>query len=63
VTDADRRTVRTLVQTGIALAAAAPLLVDATWPGAGIVLAVAAAITRVMSLDAVDRLLPSWLRR
>lgn len=65
--DSTRRTIRTTVQTGLSLAAAAPLIVDASgipqtaW-GVGAGLAVAAGITRVMALPAVDRLLPRWLR-
>jgi hypothetical protein len=65
--DSTRRTIRTTVQTALSLAAAAPLIVDASgipqtaW-GVGAGLAVAAGITRVMALPAVDRLLPRWLR-
>ncbi|MBB5940071.1 hypothetical protein [Streptomyces zagrosensis] len=63
MTDANRRTIRTLVQTGLALAAALPLLVEAAVPGAAAALAVATLFTKVMSLGAVDALLPAWLRR
>lgn len=67
MTDATRRTVRTVVQTVLALAAGAPLIIDAagipqTATGVGVVLAVAAGITRVMALPVVDGLLPRWLR-
>lgn len=65
--DSTRRTIRTVLQTGLSLAAAAPLIVDAAgisqtaW-GVGAGLAVAAGVTRVMALPVVERLLPSWLR-
>ncbi|MET3984227.1 hypothetical protein [Streptomyces sp. PvR034] len=67
MTDAQRRTARTIVQTVLALAAGLPLIIDAsgipqTAAGVGIALAVAGAITRVMALPVVDRLLPAWLR-
>ncbi|MCF2530678.1 hypothetical protein [Yinghuangia soli] len=66
--DAARRTVRTVLQTALALAAALPLIVSAaglpeSLPGVALALAVAAGVTRVMALEAVDRLLPGWLRR
>jgi hypothetical protein len=67
MSDAARRTVRTVLQTLLAVAAGLPLLVDAsgvaqTLPGIGVALAVSGAITRVMALPLVDRLLPSWLQ-
>lgn len=67
MTDAARRTLRTIVQTVIGLAAATPLIIDAagiprTAAGVGVALAVAAGLTRVMALDAVQKLLPKWLR-
>ncbi|MEL3944509.1 hypothetical protein [Streptomyces sp. LNU-CPARS28] len=67
MTDASRRTVRTLVQNVLAIAAGLPLIIDAagieqTAAGVGLALAVAAAITRVMALPVVDNLLPAWLR-
>lgn len=67
ITDSTRRVLRTLVQGVLSLAAAAPLLVlssgiPAQTAGVGIFLAVAAGITRVMAVPAVDGLLPSWLR-
>ncbi|MFD6889307.1 hypothetical protein [Streptomyces sp. NPDC059957] len=67
MTDAQRRTARTIVQTVLALASGLPLIIDAsgipqTAAGVGIALAVAGAITRVMALPVVDRLLPAWLR-
>ncbi|KOX16579.1 MULTISPECIES: hypothetical protein [unclassified Streptomyces] len=67
MTDATRRTVRTVVQTVLALAAGLPLIIDAagipqTAAGVGVALAVAAGITRVMALPVVENLLPAWLR-
>jgi hypothetical protein len=67
MSDASRRTVRTVVQLLLGLAAGLPLLVHTaglpdTLPGLGTVLAVAAAVTRLMALPAVDALLPGWLR-
>lgn len=67
MTDSTRRTIRTTVQTVLAIAAALPLIVQAsglpeTLPGIGVLLAVAAGLTRVMALPAVDALLPAWLR-
>lgn len=68
MTDAARRTARTVLQTVLAVAAGLPLIVDAagipaSLPGVGVTLAVAAGLTRVMSLPLVDGLLPSWLRK
>ncbi|WP_327354629.1 hypothetical protein [Streptomyces sp. NBC_01304] len=64
MTDATRRTVRTTVQTLLALI---PLLAgDATAdsiPALAGVVAVAAALSRAMALPEVERLLPSWLRK
>jgi len=67
MTDASRRTVRTVVQTVLAIAAGLPLIIDAagipqTAAGVGAAVAVAAGITRVMALPVVDNLLPAWLR-
>ncbi|MEU8989962.1 hypothetical protein AB0C98_26625 [Streptomyces sp. NPDC048558] len=67
MSDAARRTLRTIVWTVIGLAAATPLIIDTagiprTAAGVSIVLAVAAGLTRVTALDAVQKLLPSWLR-
>ena len=68
MSDAARRTVRTAVQWVLSLAAALPGIVDAAglpeslpWVATG--LAVSAGLTRVMALDSVDALLPSWLRK
>ncbi|MET9690130.1 hypothetical protein ABZY81_16910 [Streptomyces sp. NPDC006514] len=67
MTDATRRTVRTVVQTVLALAAGLPLIIDAagvpqTAAGVGLALAVAGGVTRVMALPVVEALLPRWLR-
>ncbi|WP_330261778.1 hypothetical protein [Streptomyces sp. NBC_00539] len=67
MTDAQRRTVRTVVQTVLALAAGLPLIIDAsgipqTAAGVGVALAVAGGVTRVMALPVVEALLPAWLR-
>lgn len=68
MTDANRRTIRTAIQWTLGLAAALPGIVAAAgvpeslpWVATG--LAVAAAITRVMALPAVDALMPPWLRK
>lgn len=68
MTDAERRTIRTVFQLVVGLAAGLPLLVHTaglpdTLPGLGTALAVAAAVTRVMALPAVEGWLPSWLRK
>ncbi|KDN83487.1 hypothetical protein [Kitasatospora cheerisanensis] len=65
--DSTRRTIRTTVQTAVTIAALLPLIVDAaqipaTLPWVAGALTVAAGITRVMALPAVNRMLPSWLR-
>ncbi|WP_411071406.1 hypothetical protein [Streptomyces sp. cmx-4-25] len=67
MSDAATRTARTILQTAVALAVVLPAVVDAsgipaTLPWAAGALAVAGALTRVMALPAVQRLLPSWLR-
>ncbi|OPC79928.1 hypothetical protein B4N89_02295 [Embleya scabrispora] len=67
MSDGARRTIRSTVQWVVSAAAAAPLIVGASGlpeatPGLALGLAVAAGLTRVMALPAVDRLLPSWLR-
>ncbi|MED7948620.1 hypothetical protein PUR61_15220 [Streptomyces sp. BE20] len=65
--DSTRRTIRTTVQTCLGIAAALSLIVQTSGipeatPGVGVGLAVAAGVTKVMSLPAVDKLLPRWLR-
>ncbi|MFJ6013030.1 hypothetical protein [Streptomyces sp. NPDC092952] len=67
MTDASRRTLRTLVQATLALAVLLPAIVDAsgvpaTLPWVAAALAVAGGAARVMSLPGVQSLLPSWLR-
>ncbi|MFE0189285.1 hypothetical protein [Streptomyces sp. NPDC058989] len=67
MSEADRRTVRTIVQTVLGLAAALPLIIDTagiprTAAGVGVILAVVMAVTRVMQLEQVQRLMPRWLR-
>ncbi|MFJ2672714.1 MULTISPECIES: hypothetical protein [unclassified Streptomyces] len=67
MTDASRRTLRTVVQTVLALAAGLPLIIDAagipqTAAGVGLALAVAGGVTRVMALPVVENVLPAWLR-
>jgi hypothetical protein len=67
MSDATRRTVRTVIQTALGLLVLLPVIVDAagipaTLPWVGGALAVAAGVTRVMAIPAVQALLPSWLR-
>lgn len=67
MSDSARRTIRTILAVVLALAAGLPLLVHTaglpdTLPGLGTILAVAAAITRVMALPQVNAWMPSWLR-
>ncbi|MET9429812.1 hypothetical protein [Streptomyces sp. NPDC003036] len=67
MTDASRRTLRTIVQTALALAVLLPSIVDAsgipaTLPWVAAALAVAGGTARVMALPGVQTLLPAWLR-
>ncbi|CAL9296894.1 hypothetical protein [Streptomyces sp. SudanB25_2051] len=67
MTDANRRTARTIVQTAVALAVLLPAIVDASGIPASLpwvagALAVAGGLARVMSLPGVQALLPAWLR-
>jgi hypothetical protein len=67
MTDANKRALRTALQTLLGVAAALPLMVDASGvpealPGVAGALAVAAGISRLMALPVVQKLLPSWLR-
>ncbi|MFJ2575955.1 hypothetical protein [Kitasatospora aureofaciens] len=67
MTDSTRRTIRTVVQTTLALLAGLPLIIHAAGipealPGVAVALAVAGGITRVMALPVVDQVLPTWLR-
>jgi hypothetical protein len=62
-----KRTIRTVLQTGVGVAVALPAIVAAagipeSLPWVAAALAVAGGLARVMALDAVQRLLPSWLR-
>ncbi|MFF8729095.1 hypothetical protein ACF073_21735 [Streptomyces sp. NPDC015171] len=67
MTDSTRRTVRTAVQTLLAVAAALPLMADdprlADLPAFGALVTVAAAVSRLMSAPAVEEALPRWLRK
>ncbi|MGW4030262.1 hypothetical protein ACWEFL_13195 [Streptomyces sp. NPDC004838] len=67
MSEAARRTARTVLQTAVGIAVALPALMDAsglpaTLPWVAGALAVAGGLTRIMALEAVQRLLPSWLR-
>jgi hypothetical protein len=67
MTDAARRTVRTIVQTTVALAVMLPAIVDASGipaslPWVAVALAVAGGLARVMALPGLQALLPGWLR-
>ncbi|MFF9146972.1 hypothetical protein ACWGBV_25665 [Streptomyces sp. NPDC055051] len=67
MSEAAKRTARTVLQTAVALALVLPALVDAsglpaTLPWVAGALAVAGALTRAMAVPAVQLLLPSWLR-
>ncbi|MBX9423506.1 MULTISPECIES: hypothetical protein [Streptomyces] len=67
MSDAAKRTARTVLQSAVGIAVVLPALVDAsglpeTLPWVAGALAVAGGLTRVMALDAVQHLLPSWLR-
>ncbi|GAA2915963.1 hypothetical protein GCM10020221_09700 [Streptomyces thioluteus] len=67
MTDETKRTLRTILQTAVALAVALPAIVEASGipaslPWAAGALAVAGGLARVMALPAVQNLLPGWLR-
>jgi hypothetical protein len=67
MSEAAKRTLRTVVQTAVGLCVLLPTVVDAagiseTLPRAAGALAVAAGVARVMALPGVQALLPSWLR-
>ncbi|MDQ0794591.1 hypothetical protein [Streptomyces sp. B1I3] len=67
MSDAARRTARTVLQTAVSLALLLPALVDAAGLPAALprvagALAVAGALTRVMAVPGVQALLPAWLR-
>ncbi|MFB8361948.1 hypothetical protein [Streptomyces sp. NPDC055929] len=68
VSDANQRTIRTVFQTFLGIAAGLPLIIDAAGisesvAGVAVALAVAGAVTRVMALPVVHNLLPDWLYR
>ncbi|MET9733798.1 hypothetical protein ABZZ79_25040 [Streptomyces sp. NPDC006458] len=67
MSEAAKRTLRTVLQTAVGLCVVLPTLVTAagvpaTLPRAAGALAVAAAVTRVMAAPSVQALLPAWLR-
>ncbi|MFG2128304.1 hypothetical protein ACGFNV_10935 [Streptomyces sp. NPDC048751] len=67
MSEAAKRTLRTVVQTAVGLCVLLPAVVGAvgvpeTLPWVAGALAVAGAVTRVMALPAVQAALPSWLR-
>lgn len=67
MTDAAKRTVRTIAQTAVALAVMLPAIVDASGIPASLpwvagALAVAGGLARVMALPGVQALMPRWLR-
>ncbi|MGV9312295.1 hypothetical protein ACWDR0_08855 [Streptomyces sp. NPDC003691] len=67
MSEANRRTVRTVLQTAAGIAVALPAVVDAsglpaTLPWVAAALAVSGALTRIMALESVERLLPAGLR-
>ncbi|MGW4852230.1 hypothetical protein ACWEPZ_13495 [Streptomyces sp. NPDC004288] len=67
MSDASRRTARTVLQTALGIAVLLPAIVDASGIPAALpwvagALAVAGGVTRVMALQGVQRLLPGWLR-
>ncbi|MFG2747250.1 hypothetical protein ACGFY0_45370 [Streptomyces chartreusis] len=67
MSDAAKRTARTVLQTALGLAVALPAIVSASGipealPWVAGALAVAGGFARVMALPGVQRLLPGWLR-
>ncbi|MFI6286865.1 hypothetical protein ACIBCM_19310 [Streptomyces sp. NPDC051018] len=67
MSEATRRTVRTVLQSAVGIAVVLPAIADAsglpaTLPWVAGALAVAGALTRIMAVDGVQRLLPPWLR-
>ncbi|WP_406061221.1 hypothetical protein OG462_26070 [Streptomyces sp. NBC_01077] len=67
MSDAAQRTARTVLQSAVGIAVVLPAIVDAsgipaTLPWVAGALAVAGGMARVMALDVVQNLLPSWLR-
>ena len=67
MSEAAKRTLRTVLQTAVGRCVLLPAVVDAagvpdTLPWVAAALAVAAGVTRIMALPAVQALLPTWLR-
>ncbi|QGZ50421.1 hypothetical protein GPZ77_20470 [Streptomyces sp. QHH-9511] len=67
MSDAARRTARTVLQSAVGIAVVLPAIVDAsgipaTLPWVAAALAVAGGLTRVMAVPGVQNLLPAWLR-
>lgn len=67
MSEAGKRTLRTLVQTALAIAVLLPAVVDASGLPAALpwvagALTAAGALTRVMALPGVQAVLPGWLR-
>lgn len=67
MSDAAKRTIRTILQTALGLAVVLPAIVAASGipealPWVAGALAVAGGFARVMAIPGVQRLLPSWLR-
>ncbi|MFJ4907733.1 hypothetical protein ACIQCR_24540 [Streptomyces sp. NPDC093249] len=67
MTDAAKRTARTVLQTALGIAIVLPAIVAASGipealPWVAAALAVAGGFARVMALPGIQRILPSWLR-
>ncbi|MCT4355845.1 hypothetical protein M5362_22145 [Streptomyces sp. Je 1-79] len=67
MSDAAKRTARTVLQAAVGIAVVLPAIVDAsglpeTLPWVAGALAVAGALTRIMAVPGVQNLLPAWLR-
>ncbi|OQR60192.1 hypothetical protein B6E66_31585 [Streptomyces maremycinicus] len=67
MSEAAKRTLRTVLQTAVGLCVLLPTVVDAaglpgTLPWVAGALTAAAGVTRLMALPAVQALLPGWLR-
>ncbi|ARZ68783.1 hypothetical protein SMD11_3140 [Streptomyces albireticuli] len=67
MSEAAKRTARTVLQTAVGIALVLPAVVDASGVPAALpwvagALAVAGGLTRVMALPGVQALLPGWLR-
>ncbi|MFI8254071.1 hypothetical protein [Streptomyces filamentosus] len=67
MSEAAKRTARTVLQTAVAIAILLPAIVDAsglpaTLPWVAGALAAAGGLTRIMAVPGVQKLLPKWLR-